>query len=579
MNHGRMIQAKPESSQAMPLAHWRFSPDHVTDGSLTGGDLVISDLSGNSNHLLLAAMNPEAGREASSVLSWVNGEEGYSLRFSNDGSERTEGYYFRTLEAAPLNADTLSNGYTIEAVIAMPDPFHEQKHSWMGVLTRQGQGADLGRRGEKELLATLSVSSCKEMQWVCHADNLDTSATNWSRYLREGEWLHVAIVNDTRRTLLYVNGICDYSSPAEPIRGIAALPGKGWSVGVSEWEGRPDKLFSGLMQEIRITGEPLHPNRWLRDSKPAEHWQGVYNGEAALTTDSCYHFAFVPDPQMQTYMNPEMVQAQGEWLAGQSRELNIAMTAFVGDMVHNRGAIAEWERASQAVMPLDRAEAPYMVTAGNHDYDDTDTYLRYFGPGRFSDKTYYRGHSASMYSSYAILPAGSYRYLWLMVDMKHLRQDLGWCREVLREHEGLPTILVSHDLIYASQQGAQRKPHQSANGLLVWQELVYPFNQVFMTVNGHYNGCVHQVRRNKAGNDVISLLVNYQDGYRGGNGWLRLAEVDEAANVISFRTYSPWVACLAEAEPLQYPDYLFLTGPFDQFQFPIMFKERFSFAY
>ena len=132
--------------------------------------------------------------------------------------------------------------------------------------------------------------------------------------------------------------------------------------------------------------------------------------------------------------------------------------------------------------------------------------------------------------------------------------------------------------MYMEQHGELRQPQQSEKGLLIWSELVNPYNQVFMTVNGHYSGAVHHVRQNEHGGEVIQLLINYQDSYRGGNGWLRLAEFDEAAKVISFRTYSPWIEVLADSEPLRYPDYRFLTGPYDEFNIRVDFAERFAFA-
>ena len=40
-----------------------------------------------------------------------------------------------------------------------------------------------------------------------------------------------------------------------------------------------------------------------------------------------------------------------------------------------------------------------------------------------------------------------------------------------------------------------------------------------MTVNGHYFGITHQVKQNAAGNDVIQMLVNYQNDLSWGK-WL-----------------------------------------------------------
>jgi len=166
-----------------------------------------------------------------------------------------------------------------------------------------------------------------------------------------------------------------------------------------------------------------------------------------------------------------------------------------------------------------------------------------------------------------------------MVDMQHLREDVSWCKEVLNRYRHHPTILVSHDILYMIQHDGINEPHESENGALIWEELVSPYNQVFMTVNGHFNGNAHQVRRNAEGQEVIQMLVNYQDRYHGGNGWLRITQFDELAGQVICRSYSPWTAALGETEDLHYPDYRFLTGPYDEFELALDFTARFAFVH
>ena len=159
--------------------------------------------------------------------------------------------------------------------------------------------------------------------------------------------------------------------------------------------------------------------------------------------------------------------------------------------------------------------------------------------------------------------------------MKNLQKDLEWSKAVLNQHSDKPTILVSHDIIYPEVENNQTVAVESSNGQLIWNELVKDHNQVFMTVNGHYFGITHQVKQNAAGNDVIQMLVNYQDVYRGGNGWLRLVEFDEKKNKLFFRTYSPFVDEMTKKERT-YVDFKNLTDLYNQFEFDFDFKERFN---
>ena len=264
-----------------------------------------------------------------------------------------------------------------------------------------------------------------------------------------------------------------------------------------------------------------------------------------------------------------------KWIAQNTKKNNIVMNAFVGDIVSSHSEV-QWNRSLEAISYLDKKEIPYIMAAGNHDYANGDPFLTHYGPERFVDKEYYKGYSPSGYGSYSLVEAGSYEYLVLIVDMKNLEMDLEWSKNILEQHKDKPTIIVSHDIIYPEIENNLTVAAQSDNGQKIWEELVNDHNQVFMTVNGHHFGITHQVKQNAAGNDVIQMLVNYQDVYRGGNGWLRLVEFDEEKNKLFFRTYSPFVDKMSKKEST-YVDYKFLTDQYNHFELDFNFQERFDF--
>ena len=497
-----------------------------------------------------------------------------SIQFDNY-KNAPAGRYFKTTNDAPINTETFENGFTVEAIFKLPSHFKSGLHSWMGILTRQGQAADLNKvDGEKEILSTLSVSSDKEIQWTSHPSNLNYNVTNWSRSLHTDDWYHLAVVNDGETTNLTVNGINDYGESEEVI-GIAAIEGKGWNIGASEWGNGLDALFAGNLQEIRIADEALSKKEWLvqdpRDEQPLE---GTNDKIPFLTDKDNYNFLFIPDTQNYSNYNPEIFNSQMKWIAQNTKKNNIVMNAFVGDIVSSNSEV-QWNRSLEAISYLDKKEIPYIMAAGNHDYAGGDPFLTHYGPERFVDKEYYKGYSPSGYGSYSLVEAGSYEYLFLIVDMKNLKMDLEWSKNILEQHKDKPTIIVSHDIIYPEIENNQTVAAESANGQLIWDELVNDHNQVFMTVNGHYFGITHGVKQNAAGNDVIQMLVNYQNDYRGGNGWLRLVEFDEKKNKLFFRTYSPFVDEMSKKEST-YVDYKYLTDHYNQFELDFNFQERFN---
>ncbi|WP_057915507.1 LamG-like jellyroll fold domain-containing protein [Peribacillus muralis] len=575
-NSANSIPHNAKNGRDTILADWKFTRQHVKSGSIDEGNLMIEDASKHGNDLEMVTIGDTASPEIKKLIQWSEDdihdrEDVDSLEFTNR-ENGPSGRYFKTKKGAPINSEKFENGFTVEAIIKLPS----KTNNGLGLFSRQGKAADLHKMdGDTKILSALTVSSDQKIHWTSHPSNLNYNVSNWSRSLNADEWYHLAVVNDGSATTLTLNNISDYGE-SEKVIGIAAATGKGWNIGASEWGNKLDKLFAGNIEEIRIANKALLKKDWLvqnsRDDKPFE---GTNKALPFLTNKKNYNFVFIPDTQKYSSQNPEIFNSQMSWIANNAEKKHIIMNTFVGDIVDS-DTEKQWQNSLAAISKLDKKHIPYMMAAGNHDYATGNPFLTHYGPQRFQNKEYYKGSSRSGYSSYAIAKAGSYQYLVLIVDMKNLHKDLQWAKNVLEGHRDKPTILVSHDIIFPNVQKDKTIAAESANGRLIWNELVKDHNQVFMTVNGHYFGIAHQVKQNTAGNDVIQMLVNYQSNYRGGNGWLRLVEFNEKKKQLFFRTYSPYVDDMTKKERT-YIDYKFLTGENNSFILNWDFKRRFTF--
>ncbi|MGG4152824.1 LamG-like jellyroll fold domain-containing protein [Peribacillus muralis] len=560
------------------LADWKFTRQHVIKGSIDEGSLMIEDVSKHGNDLEMVTIGDPSSPEIKNVIQWS--EEDYhdhdgaeSLKFDNK-KNALSGRYFKTKKDAPINSEKFDNGFTIEAIFKLPSKMNT--NNGLGLFSRQGKAADLKKMdGDTKLLSALTVSSDQKIHWTSHPNNLNYNVSNWSRALNADEWYHLAVVNDGSETTLTLNNISDYGE-SEKVVGIAGLTGKGWNIGASEWGNKLDKLFEGNIEEIRIANKALTKKEWLvKDSRDDKPFEGTNIALPILTNKKNYNFVFIPDTQKYSSQNPEIFNSQMNWIANNTKKNHIIMNTFVGDIVDG-DTEKQWQNSLAAISILDKQHIPYMMAAGNHDYAPGNPFLTHYGPKRFQHKEYYKGSSRSGYSSYAIAKAGSYHYLVLIVDMQNLHKDLQWAKDVLDRNQDKPTILVSHDIIFPHVKKNETIAAESANGRLIWNELVKDHNQVFMTVNGHYFGIAHQVKQNTSGNDVIQMVVNYQSDYRGGNGWLRLVEFNEKKNQLFFRTYSPYVDDMTKKERT-YIDYKFLTDANNSFILDWDFKRRFFF--
>lgn len=550
------------------VADWIFTVDYVKRGtSIEEGNLVIQDASGNGNDLHVT----QAGDPTETMLSFT--PDG-ALEFAYDET-RGRGQYLTTNDEAPVNSETFDTGFTIEVEFKLGEQFT----SWMGILTRRGNNL----LEKEESLSTLSISNSREVQWASTPNSAAAVQTNWSdpllqvkAWAQSDDYTYVAIVNDGTTTRLYVNGVESIRNPGDDvvITGIAAEAGMGWNVGAYEWDREPSSLFSGAIKRIRITGRALDPAEFFKREFNFDDDSGT-NDDLPMFAPGTYTFAFIPDPQIVVKSKPGILEKQLEFIAEHARSNRIAMTVNIGDSVHD-GTAKEWAAADKAFRILDDANVPYAVTRGNHDLRGT-CYVDTMGPDRFAGTDYFKGASPSGLSTYCIISAGSYRYLFLGVDSvgntESVANEFNWAKMVLEANPNLPTVIFSHDIMTINDHG---EVSEGGQGTLLWNELVGGHDQVFMMVGGHISGAGLNVKRNDKGRDVLQVLTDYQSHIAGGNGWTSFFEFDEHKNEIRLKTFSPYVAGIP-AENRTYLDKKFLTGPGDMYDIPFRFEERFAF--
>jgi hypothetical protein len=155
------------------------------------------------------------------VLRWSAAEyhEGQpahaSLRFDG-GKSPDRGAVLRSAANAPINGMKFESGYTIEAFIKL----------------------------------------------VVYPTDRDADPTSWSHALPVGRWTHVAVVNDARRTVVYVDGSKIARNPAQPSKGISTL-GRPFVIGGTQFALQYGQGFYGWIGDVRIVARALRPADFL----------------------------------------------------------------------------------------------------------------------------------------------------------------------------------------------------------------------------------------------------------------------------------------------------------------------------
>ena len=251
------------------LAYWRFEGQN--NMPVPEGVVAVRDLSGNGNDLTRVTLANGAPGDMTYTQEFHPAQPSRGSLFINGGNQAPSqgGAYLRTADNAPLNAETFKNGYTVEAFVRVPEDCCGNNHAWMGVLSRLGDGYDLGLTSEdlpQEPLVTLTMSPDREFQWAISPFSNSNTVTDWSFRTPAYTWYHVALVNNGKTTDLYINGSKDVRNSHDLSVGLQTT-GQYWLLGATTWLDSVGQSFYGWLGDVRIVNRPLSVSEFMISRK------------------------------------------------------------------------------------------------------------------------------------------------------------------------------------------------------------------------------------------------------------------------------------------------------------------------
>jgi len=248
-------------------AYWRFDSFGLAAGAAgdpVAAGAVARDLTGNGNDLTVQRLHASAPEVLTYSTEHHAGQPAHaSLRFDG-GKGPDRGAILRAVPSAPINSMKFISGYTIEAFIKLPEPF-QGDHAWMGILSWEGRSGDAGKTtgwSKDECTCSLNISPERFLQYVVYPDKQDADPTSWSHALPVGRWTHLAVVNDARQTVVYVDGSKIARNPTQPSTGIATL-GRPFVIGGTSFNLQYGQGFYGWIGDVRIVSRALRPTEFL----------------------------------------------------------------------------------------------------------------------------------------------------------------------------------------------------------------------------------------------------------------------------------------------------------------------------
>lgn len=274
---------------------------------------------------------------------------------------------------------------------------------------------------------------------------------------------------------------------------------------------------------------------------------------AVQQTDDVGHAKSVTHPDG-TY--PFFVD-QTQWLAENAASMGIKHVIHLGDIVQHAESIPEWERARAAMNLLDEANLSYGIAVGGHDVagdDDFTNYLDYFGPQHFAHLDNYFT-SPSGHSNYQIIHHEGVDILFMNIAIDTPDDEVTWAQSILAGNHDKIAIISTHKYLWDYRLGMARFGETIQQGLMFaqnfsigsgrsqqafYESFVAAHPNILMVMAGHVHGDVQRIDgRNGANQPVLEILADYQDGRNGGDGYLRIYELDLENNKLVGRTYSP----------------------------------------
>lgn len=289
--------------------------------------------------------------------------------------------------------------------------------------------------------------------------------------------------------------------------------------------------------------------------------------EMSCAVQKPVRIVLMPDTQNYAETHPDIFNSQTEWIAAQCD--SIAFVLQQGDIT-NRNAESQWKVAVEAMSRLD-GKVPYVMAVGNHDLGlkgrtrnrDSGLFNRYFPYDKYARTKNFGGafEFGKMENVWYTFRTGGVKWLVLSLEFGPRDSVLAWAGAVIDAHSRHKVIINTHAYLYSDDTrmgpgdkwlpesygiGKDKSSGSVNNGEQMWDKLIGLYSNIVFVFSGHVlndgTGCL--ISEGVHGNRVCQMMANYQAGtvgsVNGGNGFLRILDIDAKNGRVVVRSYSPY---------------------------------------
>jgi len=254
-----------------------------------------------------------------------------------------------------------------------------------------------------------------------------------------------------------------------------------------------------------------------------------------------WSIAWMSDTQnyVNSSSNKQLYFEMTDWIARSRRAEDIRFVFHTGDVVSASRDEEQWQIAADAMSTLVKANMPYLAVTGNHDTGAPEKYtnfLDYIASQQVANFDLDYGPTGSRY---VLFSAGGRNYIFMGISYGNRgpsQEEIDWANAALEKHSDRTAILLAHSYI-------KRSGEYTTQGRVISREIVEPNPNMLLVLCGHARGVAYRTDELDGDGDgtaertVYSILSNYQDESRGGDGYMRILRFRE--DEIYIYTYSP----------------------------------------
>lgn len=266
--------------------------------------------------------------------------------------------------------------------------------------------------------------------------------------------------------------------------------------------------------------------------------------QAPLSQESNSTFTIIvlPDTQYYSSLYPDIFLNQTKWILKNKQSMNIQMVLHEGDLVLNNQP-KQWDIVNQSLSILEQANIPFSIIPGNHDTNTKTNYNNYdlyFPKTRFENQTWFGGSFGNYKNNYQLQNINNLTYLFLNLELCPNKSEIDWANQILTDNPDTIAILTTHGYLSASEP-PKRYVYDCGSTEYIWNDLIKIHPNLQLVLSGHIHSEKRRTDNNLAAKPVYQILADYQDEPKGGSGYLRIMQWDQANNIINIQTYSPYL--------------------------------------